>query len=709
MRKLALWFMLTSSPALCSSPRYPVSRVTDHVDTYHGVSVADPFRWLEDLDAPETAAWVGAENAVTEAFLRTLPERQVLRERLTDLYNYARYSLPEKRGHRYFYTYNPGLQNQSPLYVKERLTDDGRLLLDPNTLSADGTVALSDYTPSPDGHWLAYGLATAGSDWNTFRIRNVETGIDLPEALQWVKFSGMSWTRDSAGFFYARFPAPDTATDATFSQLADQTVYYHRVGTPQSEDRRFFALPEHPKWGLLADVTEDGRYIVIAIREGTDPRRRLRLLDLQSPAEPDLDGPIVTLVDEQEASYTLIGNAGATLFFTTSLDAPNQRIIAIDANQPDREHWRTIVPEDSDVIESAGIVGGVVVVQKMRDARSVLMRYALDGRALGEIELPGLGKVAGFTGRADDPELFFSFTSFVYPTTNFRADVTSGQATVFQAPELKFDLTRYETRQVFYASKDGTRIPMFITLRKGLQLDGSHPTLLYGYGGFNVSMLPSYSSSVVAWLELGGVYAQPNLRGGGEYGKAWHLAGTKERKQNVFDDFAAAGDYLVAEGYTSHAHLALRGGSNGGLLVAATLLQRPDLARAALPGVGVLDMLRYQKFTIGWAWVSDYGASEDPAAFDYLRAYSPVHNVVAGFNYPAVLVTTGDHDDRVHPAHSFKFTAAMQTANPDARYPTYIRVETRAGHGAGKPTAKVIDQLADELAFAYHFTQTNPD
>ncbi len=707
MRIAALLTCLsTFATVLLADFDYPPTPTVDHVDNYHGTEVSDPYRWLEDLDSPETAAWVEAQNQVTFAFLNQLPERAAFEQRLTELYNYARYSLPFKQGGRYFYEFNTGLQNQSPLYVKSRLEDEGRLLLDPNTLSADGTVALTAYTASEDGQWLAYATSTSGSDWREIRVRNIATGEDTEDLIQWAKFTDISWTHDSRGFFYSRFPAPAVTegAKATFSDLADQTVYYHRLGTPQSEDIKFYAIPEHPQWGITASVSEDGRYLMIPISEGTDPRNRMRFLDLKDPANPDRSGEVQILVDELEASYNFIGNEGSTAFFLTDLDAPRYRIIAIDLDHPDRENWRTIVPEGETVIESAGIVGGQFIVKTMQDARNVLSRFALDGTPLGEVDLPGLGAVDGFSGRHDEPELFFNFASFTTPRTNFRADLSSGEVEVFQQPEVPVDLSRYETRQVFYASKDGTRVPMFITMRKGIALDGSHPTLLYGYGGFNISLLPHYSSTAIAWLEMGGIYAVPNLRGGGEYGQQWHLAGTKERKQNVFDDFAAAGDYLVAEGYTSHRHLAIRGGSNGGLLVAATLLQRPDLARAALPAVGVLDMLRFHKFTIGWAWTPDYGSADDPEGFAYLHAYSPLHNIESGVDYPATLITTADHDDRVHPAHSFKFAAAMQAANPDPKLPTFIRIETKAGHGAGRPISKIIATTADELAFAHYFT-----
>ena len=686
---------------------YPAAKTVPQVDDFFGTKVADPYRWLEDVDSAETKAWVEAENKVTGDFLAKLPQREAIKKRLLELLNYPRYSLPSKEGHKYFYTFNTGLQNQSPLFVKDALAADGRLLLDPNTLAADGTVALSDFRASEDGRWLVYGTATAGSDWNEFRVRDVATGQDTGDVLRWVKFSGMSWTHDSQGFFYSRYPEPRKEGNATFSDLANQTIYYHRLGTPQSADPVIFASPEFPKRGWAGATSDDGRFLLIYGSEGTEEHNRLYYADLRDPLKPDLAAPVVKLVDVIEATYNVIGNRGSVLFVETDLGAPRKKIIAIDLTTPDKSNWKTIVPESDDVILSAGEIGGRLVVNYMHDAHSQLRLFALDGAPLGEVPLPGIGTVSAVSGRYDEDEMFFNFTSFVFPTTNYRCDLGAGQVEVFQAPKVAFDPSLYETKQVFYPSKDGTRVPMFITARKGLKLDGSHPTLLYAYGGFNISMQPVFSTSTVAWLEFGGVYAMPNLRGGGEYGRTWHEAGMKEHKQNVFDDFAAAGDWLVAQHYTSHEKLVISGGSNGGLLIGATVNQRPDLARVALPAVGVMDMLRFQKFTIGWAWVSDYGSADEAAGFKYLSAYSPVHNVRPGVSYPAVLVTTGDHDDRVHPGHSFKYAAAMQAANPANEFPTLIRIETKAGHGAGKPISKQVEETADRFAFALHFVGTD--
>ncbi len=696
---------MSLAPALALAAfDYPAAKKVEQTDDYHGTKVADPFRWLEDVDSADTKAWVVGENKVTFEFLSHLVQRDTIKQRLTELVNYPRYSLPTKEGGHYFYTYNTGLQNQAPLYVKDTLTAEGRVIIDPNTMSKDGTVALALFAPSPDGKWLGYGTAAAGSDWNEFRVRDLATGQDTSDDIHWVKFSGFSWTKDSKGFFYSRYPEPRKEGNQVFSDLADQKIYYHRLGTTQADDVLVYERPDQPKWNLGGTVTDDGRYLLITVNEGTDPRNRLYFVDLKDPHKPEIKGEVVKLVDQLEADYTPIGNAGSRLFIQTDLDAPYRKLIAIDLAATERANWKTVVPQTKDVIQSSAFVGGKFVVNYMQDAKSRVAIFGQDGAHVRDLELPGIGTVASVSGRYDEPELFFNFTSFTYPTANFRHDLNTGKTELFQAPKVAFDPALYETKQVFYQSKDGTRIPMFITARKGLKLDGSHPTLLYAYGGFNISLQPTFSTSTIAWLELGGIYAVPNLRGGGEYGKEWHLAGTKERKQNVFDDFIAAGDYLVKEKYTEHSKLVISGGSNGGLLIGAVVNQRPDLARVALPAVGVMDMLRFQKFTIGWAWASDYGSSDDPAAFQYLSAYSPVHNVKAGVTYPAIMVTTGDHDDRVHPGHSFKYTAALQAANPNNPYPMFVRIETNAGHGAGKPISKQIEETADKFAFALHFT-----
>ncbi|MCR6656659.1 MAG: prolyl oligopeptidase family serine peptidase [Opitutus sp.] len=691
---------------------YPPARKDGTIDDYHGQKVPDPYRWLEDLDSAETAAWVGAQNQLTFGFLEKLPQREWFKKRLTKLWNYPKFGLPQKEAGKYFFSKNEGLQNQAVLYVQDSLHGEPRVLLDPNQLSEDGTVALTATAVSDDGKWLAYGTASAGSDWNEYRVRGIADAQDTDDVVKWVKFSSLSWTKDSKGFFYSRFPEPkvEAGTGKTFSALEHQKLYYHRLGTPQSEDLLIAEVPDQPKWFVYGGVTDEGRFLIVHLARGDSNDNLIRFADLGDPKAPRLDAPFVNLVDEWEAEFSVIGNLGSTLFLQTNLDAPRKRIIAVDTRNPARDQWRTVVPEGQDVIEWAAVIGGKIVVLSMRDVAIRLSVYRPDGTAEGDVPLPGLGQIAGVSGRADDPEIFYSFTSFTYPTTIFRHDLKSGKGEVFRAPTVDFDPAAYETKQVFYSSKDGTRVPMFITHKKGLALDGTAPALLYGYGGFDVSLQPAFSLGNLVWMEAGGVYAVPNLRGGGEYGKEWHEAGTKERKQNVFDDFIAAAEWLIENRYTSSAKLVLSGGSNGGLLVGATVNQRPELARVALPAVGVMDMLRFHKFTIGHAWVADYGSSDDPEGFKYLRAYSPLHTVKTGARYPAVLVTTADHDDRVHPAHSFKYTAAMQEAarGRTDTGPVLIRIETKAGHGAGKPTSKIIEEAADKLAFAAYFVGLKP-
>ena len=690
--------LLVAAPLEAQRVTYPPTSRGDVVDDYHGTRVADPYRWLEDTNSEQTANWVAAQNRVAFGYLGALPQREALRARLTELWNYERYGTPFREGGRYFFYRNDGLQNQSVLYVQESLAAPPRVLLDPNTLSADGTVALSSVAITDDGRLLGYGLATSGSDWQEFRVRDVATGADLEDHIRWVKFSGMSWTKDGRGFFYSRYPEPKEGEKLTGANR-DQMMYYHVLGTPQEQDVRVMYDSAQPNLFYGADVTEDGRYLLIYISETTDPVNRLYYRDLGDPMQPSLDRPVVKLFDAMDAGYSVIGNDGPVFYVLTNKDAPRWRLIAVDTRNPAPASWRTLIPEGPDVLESVQIVGDRFVTRYIRDARSEVRFFALDGRPLGELALPGIGSVGGISGDRGNDEMFYSFTSFLYPSTIFRHDVRTGETSVFRAPKVDFDASRYETKQVFYQSKDGTRVPMFITHRKGLKLDGTNPTFLYGYGGFNVSLTPGFSVKNAVWLENGGVYAVPNLRGGGEYGDAWHKAGTKERKQNVFDDFIAAAEYLIANGYTSPGKLAIGGGSNGGLLVGAAMTQRPDLFAVAFPAVGVMDMLRFHKFTIGWAWVSDYGSSDDPEGFKYLYAYSPLHNLKPGTCYPATMVTTADHDDRVVPGHSFKFAAALQAAQSCDK-PAIIRIETKAGHGAGKPTAKQIEEIADQWAFA---------
>jgi prolyl oligopeptidase len=679
-------------PASLPAPAYPPARASDHTDQYHGVAVPDPYRWLEDTASPEARAWIEAERQLTEAYLAGIPERPRLRERLTALWDHPRYGVPMARGGRYFFRQNQGLQPQSALQVLDSPAGEPRLLLDPNSLAADGTVALADFEPSGDGRLLAYGLAAAGSDWQEWRVRDVASGKDLPDVLRWVKFSGASWTGDGKGFFYSRYDEPRGS-----ARLEDlnyhQKLFYHRWGTPQSDDALVYQNAAEKEWSFDGEVTEDGRYLVIEIRRGTGPERRIACLDLTVPEAPPAD-----LVTRFAAAYDFITSEGPLFLFRTDLGAPRGRVVALDARAGPDAPPSAVIPEAPETLELVTAAGDFLVASYLADARSRVKVFRLDGAPVREITLPGLGTARGFEGRRAAAEVFFSFTSFTELEAVYRHDLASGETAVFRKPACDFDSGRFETRQVFAHSRDGTRVPVFVTHRKGLQLDGDQPALLFGYGGFNIPMTPVFSVPAAAWLELGGIYAVANLRGGGEYGEEWHQAGTKLRKQNVFDDFIAAAEQLIAEGYTSRERLAIWGRSNGGLLTGACLTQRPDLFRAALVDVGVLDMLRFQKFTIGWAWVSDFGSSDDPEEFRALLAYSPLHNLRRGAAYPATLISTADHDDRVVPAHSFKFAAGLQAAQAGPA-PVLIRIDTRAGHGSGKPTGKLIAEAADKLAF----------
>ena len=671
---------------------YPIARKIEQIDDYHGTQVEDAYRWLEDADAEETKVWVEAQNQVTFEYLNEITVRETIKQRLTQLWDYEKYGIPFKEGDRYFYFKNDGLQNQSVLYTLTSLDAEAKVLLDPNTLSEDGTVALSGIAITEDGNRMAYGLSSSGSDWQEWKVRNVETGEDIPDLLKWIKFSGASWTKDNQGFFYSRYDEPNQATqfeDANYFQK----LFYHRLGTPQSEDTLIYHRPDQKEWGFSGSVTEDGRYLIISVWRGTDPKNLVFYKDLNNP-----DAEVVELISEFEASYSFIDNDGLVFWFRTDLDAPRGRVIAIDTSNPTRDNWLEIIPQTDETLEGVGLLNNQFVADYLKDARSQIKIYDLNGAFVREVALPGIGSAGGFGGKRYDTETFYSFTSFTTPATIYRYDMVSGESTVYRQPQVDFNPADYETKQVFYSSKDGTNVPMFITHKKGIQLDGNNPTYLYGYGGFNVSLTPSFSVGVLVWMEMGGVYAVPNLRGGGEYGEEWHQAGTKLNKQNVFDDFIAAAEWLIANKYTSSEKLAIGGGSNGGLLVGACMTQRPDLFGAALPAVGVLDMLRFHKFTIGWAWTSDYGSSENPEEFKALYAYSPLHNLKPGTSYPATMITTADHDDRVVPAHSFKFAAALQAAHAGEK-PVLIRIETKAGHGAGKPTTKIIEESADKWAF----------
>jgi prolyl oligopeptidase len=677
--------------------QYPASKKGDVVDDYYGTSIADPYRWMESLGSTETVAWIQAQNAVTKGYLDKLEYRETLRKRITELWDYPKVSLPYREGGRIFYRRNSGLQKQAPLYMRRSLSGAPRIVIDPNKLSPDGSTALVGYAASPDGKLLVYALSEGGADWQTLRVRDLTTLRDLRDSVRWVRFSGVEWTNDGKGFFYSRYPEPPKGKKLE-AALTGHALYYHRLGTPQSQDQLIYQRKDIPKWLSIGDVSEDGRYLVITFTRGADPRNRLYVKALGDPKEPSIGAPVKPLIEDDEAEYTYIGNAGTTFYIRTDKGAPNRKVIAVDVRDPAPEKWQTIIPESKNAIENLSMTGGRIAVQYLVDVKSEVKLFDLKGNATETIALPGVGSVFGLSGRFDTPELFYSYTSPLYPTTVFRYDRLTKQSTPFEAAGSKFDVEGYETKQLWATSKDGTRIPYFVTARKGLALDRTNPTLLYGYGGFAISETPYYRPDVPAWLELGGVYVTANMRGGGEYGESWHKAGMLDKKQNVFDDFIAVAEALAREGYTSPEHLAILGGSNGGLLVGAAMTQRPELFAVALPAVGVLDMLRYDKFTGGALWVSEYGSPADTAAFKYLRAYSPLHNVKSGTCYPATMVTTSDHDDRVVPSHSYKYAAAVQEAQGCDK-PILLRVETMTSHGY-RPTDKRIAELADQWAFA---------
>jgi prolyl oligopeptidase len=689
MRSVCLAALVSACAATGAPLKYPEARRADIVETMHGVQVADPYRWLEDPDSPETRAWIDAENAITEEFLAGAAAREPLKRRLTDLWNYERWSLPMREGGRWFFRKNRGLDAQSILYVADSLEAEPRVLLDPNQLAADGTVALQTFMPSPDGRYLAYALAGAGSDWIEWHVRDVNSGAEMADLVKWSKFSGASWTADAKGFFYSAYDAPKEGEELE-SVNYFQKLYYHRLGTPQSEDALIYHRPDEKEWGFDGTVSDDGRWLVITVWKGTDDTALVFYKDLSKK-----DAPVVPLVEKWEAEYGFIDNDGSVLFFKTNLDAPRGRVIAIDVATGKR---REVIPQTEDTLESVDVVGERFLTVYLHDAASQVRLYGMDGKPAGVVQLPGIGTVYTTDARREDTETFYSFASFTMPTTLYRYTIATGASSLWKQPPLRFDPNGFETEQLFFTSKDGTKIPLFISKKKGLVPSASTPAYLYGYGGFNIPITPEFSVAPLAWMERGGLYVVANIRGGGEYGEAWHKAGTRLQKQNVFDDFIGAAEFLVQKGYTSSKRLAISGRSNGGLLVGACLVQRPDLFGAALPGVGVLDMLRFHKFTIGWAWIDDYGSPDVADEFRALYAYSPLHNLKSGTSYPPTLVTTADHDDRVVPAHSFKFAAALQAVQAgDA--PVLIRIETKAGHGAGKPTDKVIEEQADILAF----------
>ena len=682
----------TSAHGRPAAPAYPEAARVDQVDDYHGVKVGDPYRWLEEPDSAQTKAWIDAENKVTESYLSKVPERNAIRARLTKLWNYERYGLPSKEGKRYFYGRNDGLQNQSVIYMADTLDAEPKVFLDPNKLSADGTVALGGFQASDDGRYVAYATSDGGSDWRTWKVRDMTTGTDLPDAVGWSKFSTAAWTKDSKGFYYSAFDAPVKGEELKGKSAAPRLMY-HVVGTGQEKDGLVYERKDQPEWYLNPYVTDDGRYLIVPVNPGRLIQNGFFYQDLEAPGSG-----FVELLKDFDAQYNFVGNDGAVFFFQTDLQAPRGRIIAIDTRRPEGANWSTVVPQKEEALQATSLVGDHFILHYLKDARSLVRVHDLKGQFVRDVALPGIGSVEGFGGKKHDPETFYLFTSYTVPAGIYRYDVASGKSTLFKQPKVAFDASAFETKQVFFKSKDGTDVPMFLTYRKGLKLDGANPTILYGYGGFSIPLTPAFSVANLAWVEMGGIHAVANLRGGSEYGEGWHVAGTKLQKQNTFDDFIAAAEWLIANKYTTSQRLAIHGRSNGGLLVGAAMTQRPDLFAAALPGVGVMDMMRFHKFTVGWGWVGDYGSSDDPSEAKVILGYSPYHNLKKGTCYPATLVHTADHDDRVYPAHSFKFAAALQYAQSCVN-PALIRIETRAGHGMATPTSKKIEEATDLWAF----------
>jgi prolyl oligopeptidase len=680
---------ITAQDGHLSYPRAPKG---DQVDDYHGVKIADPYRGLEDADSATTKKWVEEENKLTFGYLAKLPGREKIKEQLTQLWNYERYGTFSKAGPYYFYAHNSGLQNQPVVFVTRSLDQTGKVLLDPNTYRKDGTAAQAGQSVSWNGKLYAYSIAQAGSDWEDWHVRDIETGEDHTDLVRWAKSGAVAWTADDGGFYYSRFPEPPPEKLLTVAAL-DQKIYFHKLGDPQSADKLVYERPDHPNWGLYPTMMEGGRYLIFYIYTGVPGTNMLSFQDLSASSRRTVD-----LITKDEYDYSPVATLGSVLYVRTNDGAPRGRVVAIDLEKPERSNWKEIVPEAPETLERVEIADGKVLLVYMKDAHSAARLVSVEGKPIGDVALPGLGTAFWSSPRLRDKEVFYGFTTFTAPATIYRLNLETGKSDIVRESKTGFDAGDYETTQVFYPSRDGTRIPMFLTYRKGMKRDGQNPTFLYAYGGFDISLTPAFNPAMAEWLRMGGIYAEANLRGGGEYGEAWHHAGMRDKKQNVFDDFISAAEWLIANKYTSTPKLAISGGSNGGLLVGAVLNQRPDLFGAAMPAVGVMDMLRFHKFGFGTQWVGEYGSPEDPQAFPILRAYSPLHNIRVGVKYPPVLVTTSDHDDRVMPGHSLKYAATLQQAR-EGSAPILIRIETRAGHGAGKPTTKIIDEWADRLTF----------
>jgi prolyl oligopeptidase len=673
---------------------YPYSIKSDHQDNYFGTEVADPYHWLENENSDTTSQWVDKQNEVTFAYLDKIPFRKQIKDRLTQLWNYPKFGAPFKSGSKYFMYRNNGLQNQSILFQMDKADAEGKELIDPNKLSTDGTVSLTMFTPDRKGDFAAYGTSSGGSDWNEFFVLDLNTGKKTADHLQWIKFSGASWYKN--GFFYCRYDAPVDGKELS-AKNEYHKIYYHQLGNDQSKDELVYHDASKPQRYYDIGVTEDERFMLMHISEGAASKNAVAVRDLSKAGSS-----LKPLINDFESENVVIDNMGDQLIVLTNRNAPHKKVVLIDPTNPNEKNWKELIAERKDeVLESISYTGGKLLAVYMKDATSRVYVFDAKGKQEAEVQLPALGTVSGFSGHREDKEVYFTFTSFTYPSCVYKYDITTNATTLFKKPDIKFDFEQYETKQVFAKSIDGTKVPIFLVHKKGIKLEGNNPALLYGYGGFNISLTPSFSISNLVFLEQGGIYALANLRGGGEYGEEWHEAGMLLKKQNVFNDFIACAEFLINEKYTSSQKLAIKGGSNGGLLVGAVMCQRPELFKVALPAVGVMDMLRYHKFTIGWGWIGEYGSSDSLIMFKNLLLYSPLHNLKEGVNYPATLVTTADHDDRVVPAHSYKFTARLQACHK-GNNPVLIRIDKKAGHGAGKPTSKLIDEATDQWAFTFY-------